>query len=251
MTGEAPRPVYRDRDLPLYLCTRALARIAMLVQSVSVGWQVYDITRSPLALGLVGLVEFVPMFLVTLPAGEMADRFDQRRMLAVSLLLEALSSGLLLAFVAGGAHALWLLYAVLALFGSARGFSGPSGRALLPFLVPPERLSKSIAWSSSVAQVAVIAGPAVGGFAYALGPRIAYSGCLVAFLLAAAGTSLLRGRRHAQAAERLAGRIERVREGIRFVRSRPVVFGAISIYSPCCLAALRPCCRSTPVTSCR
>jgi len=229
MSGEAPRPIYRDRDLPLYLCTRVLARSAMLVQSVAVGWQVYDLTHSPLALGLVGLVEFVPMFLLTLPAGEMADRFDQRRMLAASLLLEALSSGLLLVFVASGAHALGLLYGVLALFGCARGFSGPAGRALLPFLVPPERLSRSIAWSSSFAQVAVIAGPAVGGFAYALGPEVAYSGCLAAFLLAALGTSVLRGRRRDSATERLAGRIERVKEGVRFVRSRPVVFGAISL----------------------
>ncbi len=222
-------PIYRGRDLPLYLWTRVLARVAMLVQSVAVGWQVYDLTRSPLALGLVGLVEFAPMFLLTLPAGELADRFDQRRILALSLLLEAVSAGLLLAYAALHPRAIWPLYAVLALFGCARGFSGPAGRSLLPFLVPPERLAKSIAWASSISQVAVIAGPAIGGFAYALGASVAYGGCLVAFLLAAAGTTLLAGRRSEPDASVLASRIARVKEGVEFVRSRPVVLGAISL----------------------
>ncbi len=223
------RPIYHGRDLPVYLSTRVTARIATLVQSVAVGWQVYDLTRSPLALGIVGLVEFAPMFLLTLPAGEITDRFDPRRILALSLLLEATSSGLLLAFAALHPREIWPLYAVLVLFGCARGFSGPAGRSLLPFLVPPERLAKAIAWSSSISQVAVIAGPAIGGFAYALGPSVAYGGSLAGFLVAAAGTTLLGGRRPAPDTAVLASRIERVKEGIDFVRSRPVVLGAISL----------------------
>jgi len=201
----------------------------MLVQSVAVGWQVYDLTRTPLSLGLVGLAEFVPMFLLTLPAGEMADRFDPRRLLALSLVIEALSSALLLVFAVGHARAIWPLYAVLVLFGCARGFSGPAGRALLPFLVTPARLPNAIAWSSSVSQVAVIAGPAVGGFAYALGPAFAYGGCLAAFLIAALGMTVLRGRRPAPPVAPLAGRVARVKEGIQFVGSRPVVLGALSL----------------------
>ncbi len=224
-----PRPLYHGRDLPLYLSTRVLARVATLVQSVAVGWQVYDLTRRPLALGIVGLVEFVPMFLLTLPAGEIADRFDPRRILTLGLLLEAVSSGLLLAFAVLHPPEIWPLYAILALFGCARGFSGPAGRSLLPFLVPPERLAKSIALSSSISQVAAITGPAIGGFAYALGASVAYGGCLVAFLVAAAGTTMLGGRRPVAETAVLASRIERVKEGVRFVRSRPVVLGAISL----------------------
>jgi MFS family permease len=224
-----PGSPYQGRDLTIYLCTRVLSRVAMLVQSVAVGWQVYDLTRSPLALGLVGLVEFAPMFLLTLPAGEIADRFDQRRILALSQLLEGLSSGLLLGYSALHPRVIWPLYAVLMLFGCARGFSGPAGRSLLPFLVPPERLAKAIAWTSSISQVAVIAGPAIGGFAYALGPSVAYGGCLAAFLLAAAGTTTLRGRRPKADTAVMAGRVARVQEGVRFVRSRPVVMGAISL----------------------
>ncbi len=223
------RPVYRGRDVPLYLCTRALSRMAMLVQSVAIGWQLYDLTRTPLALGLAGLAQFLPMFLLTLPAGEMADRFDPRRILALSLTIEAASSALLLLLAAGHPRDIRPIYAVLVLFGCARGFSGPAGRSLLPFLVPSEQLPKTIAWSSSVSQLAVIAGPAVGGFVYALGPTFAYGGCLVAFLSAALGTTVLRGRRLNISLVPMAGRIERVKEGIRFVRSRPVVLGAISL----------------------
>jgi len=225
----SPTQPYRGRDLPLYLATRTLSRITMLVQSVAVGWQVYALTHDPLSLGIVGLVEFAPMFLLTLPAGEMADRFDQRWILAASLSLEALSSGLLLAYALLAPREIWPLYAILALFGCARGFSGPAGRSLLPFLVPPARLSKAIAWSASIGQVAVIAGPALGGFAYELGPSVAYGACLACFLIAAAGTTVIGGRRPQAAAALLAGRITRVKEGVQFVRSRPVVLGAISL----------------------
>lgn len=226
--GRSVKP-YHGRDLPLYLGTRALGRITMLVQSVAVGWQVYALTRNPLSLGIVGLVEFAPMFLLALPAGELADRFNQRALLAASFLLEAISSALLAVYAALGPREIWPLYAIIALFGCARGFSGPAGRALLPFLVPPEKLARAIAWASSVGQVAVIAGPALGGYAYELGPTIAYGGCFVCFLLAALGTAMIGGRRPQVSVAAMTSRIARVKEGVQFVRSRPVVLGAISL----------------------
>lgn len=203
--------------------------MAVLVQSVCVGWQVYDLTQSPLALGIVGLVEFVPMFLLALPAGELADRFDPRRIITLASLLEALSSALLLIFVLTRQTAVWPLYAVILLYGTARGFSGPATRSLLPFLVPPEDLPRSLAWGSSVTQLAIVAGPALGGFAYALGPGIAYGGALGASLLSAAGMLFLGGRRVAPDTAARASRLARVREGVEFVRSRPIIFGAISL----------------------
>ncbi len=203
--------------------------MAVLVQSVSVGWQVYDLTHSPLALGIVGGVEFVPMFLLALPAGELADRFDPRRIITLGSLLEALSSGLLLAFVLIRQTSVWPLYAVILLYGTARGFSRPATRSLLPFLVPPQKLPKSLAWGSSVTQLAIIAGPALGGFAYALGPGIAYGSALAGALASAVAMPFLGGRRLTPDPAALASRLARVREGIRFVRSRPVVYGAISL----------------------
>jgi MFS family permease len=201
----------------------------VLVQSVAVGWQVYALTQSPLALGIVGLVEFVPMFLLALPAGELADRFDPRRLIMLASLLETLASALLLLFVLIHQTSVRPLYAVILLYGIARGFSGPATRSLLPFLVPPQRLPRSLALGSSITQLAIIAGPALGGFAYALGPAVAYGGALIASLASAVGMLFLGGRRLTADAAVLATRLERVREGIRFVRSRPVVYGAISL----------------------
>ncbi len=201
----------------------------MMVQSVSVGWQVYEIVRDPLALGLVGLSQFLPMFLLTLPAGEMADRFDQRKVLAGAYALQAACSALLLVLTFTHHSTVYPFYAVMVLFGCARGFSGPSGQSLLPFLVPTDGLVKAIAWSSSVFQVAVIGGPAAGGFLYALGPTAAYAVCLTGFLLAGIGVATLGGRRRPPDTAVLASRVERVKEGVRFVRQRPVVLGAISL----------------------
>ncbi|HEY1961297.1 MAG TPA: MFS transporter, partial [Rhizomicrobium sp.] len=168
--SDAPTAVYRERDFNLFLGSRFLSTAAMQIQSVAVGWQVYEIARTPLALGLVGLAQFVPMFLLTLPAGDVSDRFDQRKVLAASLFVEAIAGALLMALTLSHLHQALLFYLVMMLFGAARGFSGPAAQSLLPFIVPTERLPKSIAWSSSAFQTAVIAGPAIGGFLYALGP---------------------------------------------------------------------------------
>jgi len=117
---------------------------------------------------------------------------------------------------------------VLMLFGAARGFSGPAAQSLLPFIVPPERLARAIAWGSSAFQAAVIAGPALGGFLYALGAPAAFAACAVSFLLSGIGTSILGGRRR-QAQQITTSSTARVIEGVRFVRHRPVVLGAISL----------------------
>lgn len=223
-----PVILYQRRDFVFFTSGRFLATVAMQIQSVAIGWQIYAIAHSTLALGLVGLCQFAPMFLLTLPAGDISDRFDQRRVLSIAFGVAALCGGLFLLLTVLGIHALWPFYTVLVLFGAARGFSGPAGQSLLPFLVPRERLSRSIALNSSVFTTAVIAGPALGGFLYALGPRATYSTCALAYALAAVLTFTLGGRRLAET-ETSATRYERVAEGVRFVLSRPVVLGAISL----------------------
>jgi MFS family permease len=222
-------PVYRARDVPFFIGSGFLSTVAMQVQSVAIGWQIYDIERTPLALGLVGLCQFVPMFLLTLPAGELADRVDQRRLLATAQVVQALCSGLFLLCSLVSPHRALPFYIVLALFGAARGFSEPAGQSLLAFLVPTEGLAKAIARSSSLFTVAVIAGPALGGFLFAAGPVATYGVCLSAFLVAAALTVGLGGRRVDHSHTKLAARWARVVEGIRFVRVRPIVLGAISL----------------------
>jgi MFS family permease len=229
MTDINSPALYRNRDFSFFISSRFLSTVAMQVQSVAIGWQIYDIERTPLSLGLVGLCEFVPMFLLTLPAGEIADRFDQRRVLAVAQALLGICSALFLVFSLLYPRDALPFYAVLVLFGAARGFSGPSSQSLLAFLVPPERLAKSIALSSSAFTTAVIAGPALGGFLYALGPLATYSLSFIGFMAAAGLTTTFGGRRFDRASVAGASRLERVIEGVRFVRDRPIVLGAISL----------------------
>jgi MFS family permease len=221
-------PVYRERDFRLFLGVRVVSTLAVMIQSVAVGWQVYDMERTPLALAWVGLAEFVPMFLLTLPAGAVVDHTDQRKVLAAAFFIQALSAALLLTLSVMHVRVAWAFYAVIAVFGVARGFYGPSAQSLLAFLVPRERLPKSIALSASVFQAAVIAGPALGGFIYALGPVPTYGACLTAYCGAAVATATFGGRRNPPQPGG-AGPVARVREGLSFVFSRPVVLGAISL----------------------
>src|SRR3984885_15384559 len=117
MDGTSP---YRARDIRAFVGCGFLSTVAMQVQSVAIGWQIYDIERTPLALGLVGLCQFVPMFLLTLPAGELTDRFNQRRIYALAAGLQALCSVLFLTLTLFTPHRALLFYLVLILFGAAR-----------------------------------------------------------------------------------------------------------------------------------
>ncbi len=226
--SDTASPLYRDRDLNFFVTSRFISTLAIQVQSVAIGWQIYDIERTPMALGLVGLCQFLPMFLLTLPAGDITDRFNQRRVYSLAAGLQALCSALFLALSLFRPGSTWMYFVVLVLFGAARGFAGPSGSSLLPFLVPPERLAKSMAFSSSFFTAATISGPALGGFLYALGPVPVYSICIAGFVGAALIVSRLGGRRFTPEKTDLT-RYERVAEGVKFVRSRPVVLGAISL----------------------
>jgi MFS family permease len=223
-----PQTIYRHRDFIHFAIARFLSTVAMQVQSVAIGWQIYDMEHTPLALGVVGLCQFLPMFLLTLPAGEMSDRFDQRRVLSAAFVVQAACGGLFLLLSALHVRNAMAFYAVLVLFGAGRAFSGPAGQSLTPFLVPPERLARAIALNSSVFLVAVIAGPALGGFLFAFGPRATYSICVTGFLAASVLVAIVGGRRAKPGGNELT-RYERVKEGVRFVRHRPVILGAISL----------------------
>jgi MFS family permease len=228
MDTAAPAILYQRRDFAFFTSGRFLSTVAMQMQSVAIGWQIYSITNSALALGFVGLCQFAPMFLLTLPAGDISDRVDQRKVLAAAMIVQAISSALFLMLSFLHVSKVWPFYAVLVLFGAARGFAGPAGQSLVAFLVPEEKLARSIALSSSVFTTAVIAGPALGGFLYAFGPFVTYSVCCLCFLCAATLTVVLGGRRRTEITVE-GSRLERVAEGVRFVRSRPVILGAISL----------------------
>jgi MFS family permease len=212
------------------------------MQTVAVGWQVYSLRHDPLDLGLVGLSQFLPFMPLALVAGHAADRFNRRRILALCYATQVLCALLLLAFTISGQRVVWPVFAVMVLFGSARAFSMPSSQAIVPTLVPIESFGNAVALSSSSFQVATIAGPALGGILYLAGPQTVYA--VVAVLLAAASVLMSLAKvRHvkqlsvaatAAPASALpdpaaAKSWHAVLEGLRFVRSRSVVLGAISL----------------------
>ncbi|MBI3675487.1 MAG: MFS transporter, partial [Proteobacteria bacterium] len=156
-------------------------------------------------------------------------RFDQRRVMAIAQAVQSMCAGLFLLISLTASRNASLFYAVLVLFGAARGFSGPAGSSLIAFLVPPERLPRALALSSSAFTTAVIAGPALGGFLYVFGPIPTYSVCFAGFLISAVLMATLGGRRVDRSTVHHASRLERVVEGVRYVRDRPVILGAISL----------------------
>ena len=221
---------FDQRDFRQYLAGTFLATIAMMTQSVAVAWQVYDLVREPLALGYVGLFQFLPLALFALPAGALADRVDRRAMLAATYLLQTVSSLLFVAMALAPPQDIWPFYAVLALFGTARAFAAPASQSLLPRLVSEERFPRAVALTSSTRQTAVIVGPALGGAIYLLGPAIAYGTCVVCFVAVAILIATLRvpdAPPLPQAAPSTT--LGHLTAGIAYTWSKPVILGAISL----------------------
>src|SRR5215472_16028787 len=182
MNASSPETIYKARDFYFFISGRFLSTMAMQVQSVAIGWQIYAMVHTPLALGFVGLCQFGPMFLLTLPAGELSVRLDQRRVPSAANAMQALASALFLLLSFVRPQGAFPFYAVLVFCGCARGFAAPSGQSLLAFLVPPDRLPRAIALSSSAFTTAVIAGPALGGFMFfAFGPIQTYAVCVICY----------------------------------------------------------------------
>jgi MFS family permease len=194
---------------------------------VSIGWYLYDRTGDAMVLAYAGLSVFVPIALFTLPGGDVADRVDRRLILGTAHLFQAGGSAVLVAVTAMGSAATWPFYAVLALTGTARSFSGPAVASFLPFLVPRERFPSAVAWSSSANQTATVLGPALGGFIYLAGAPAAFSAAFLVSLLVAGAMLSIRMR-----AVSVTGRgtaVSRVGEGLRYLRGQRVLLGAISL----------------------
>jgi MFS family permease len=220
--------VLKHRDYRLFLLARLLVTAAIQIQSVAVGYQVYEITSDPLQLGFVGLAQFLPMLALILPAGDLADRFNRRTILLISCLLEAVVAAAFFALTVFKVEALWAFYLVLALFGVVRTLSAPASQSLVPLLVPPEHLSKAIAWSSSAFQTATIVGPALGGALYLFGPEAAYSICFVLALLVAALFGMMRVSMAPRDIKNSTA-FRRAIAGIDYVKAHPIILGAISL----------------------
>ncbi|HEU5231555.1 MAG TPA: MFS transporter, partial [Terriglobales bacterium] len=166
--GHSGLAAFRHLDFSLYEIERFLVVAALEMQSVAVGWQVYEITRRPLDLGLVGLAQFLPNILLFLLAGHTADRISRKKVLLFCNFGFALCSALLIVITRTEPRDVNAIYAVLVLLGVVRAFNSPAGRALLPQLVPTEVFPNAVAWNATIFQGATILGPALGGLLYAL-----------------------------------------------------------------------------------
>jgi MFS family permease len=223
------RAAFQYRDFRFYQLARLCSIVATEAQSTAIAWQVYEITRSPLSLGYVGLAQFLPGILLSLLAGHTADRFDRRRILQICNLGSLLCSLLLLAYVVRGAHRVEPIYAILVLTGIIRAFSGPASQSLLPQMVKKEHFPNAVAWGSSVFMLATILGPAIGGGIYAIasGPVLVYSAGAVLYFSTFIWITLLHVRTGRM--EHKETSLHTLFAGFRYVWEKKIILGSISL----------------------
>jgi MFS family permease len=221
------------RSFLFFLLSRSLSRFASLIGIVAFGWQVYDLTGSAFALGMMGLAGFLPTALLVFVAGNAADRYERKRILQACQFAEALT----ILFVAWGAYAGWLtvadLFIAVLVLGTTAAFENPATAALLPLVVPEGAVQRATALSSGSAQLATIMGPPLGGIAYAVSPGLPYGLMVLLWLLAASFAGMIQLMQPAapKRAATLKGsaRPGDLFAGINFIRNHPAILGTLSL----------------------
>jgi MFS family permease len=206
---------------------RLAGTMAAQMLMVALGWQMYDLTGSAWDLGLVGLAQFLPALPLMLLAGPLIDRHDRRLILAACMVLQVAVAVVLALASWGGWSGRGLILGVSLLLGVARAFQMPSQQALAPMLVPAVVLPRALAFSSGAMQVAVIGGPALGGFVYVAGPAVVYTLCAALFMIGAALVVTIRVRAEPQAREPVSWTM--LMAGFVFIWQRKAILGAISL----------------------
>ncbi|MDB5449753.1 MAG: permease of the major facilitator superfamily [Phenylobacterium sp.] len=228
------RALLRERDYLFFWCSRWTGSFAAQIQSVAMGWQMYSLARrtmtveqSAFMVGMIGLAAFLPVLILTLPAGEAADRHDRKRVLQLCFTGEIVSVLTLAIATWRGVASIPLLLVIAAVFGASRAFFAPANTAMGPMLVPRKLLPRAIAWNSLAWQTASIAGPAAGGLLVALSPAHAYFTTFGLYLVAALAVTLIR--KSTQPQVQPGSRWELMKEGLAYVWRQKIVFGAISL----------------------
>lgn len=234
MLALSPSNPFSHRDYSLFWAARFAASLGIQAQAVTLGWQVYDVARAErtvpeaaLWVGLIGLAQFLPLFLLALPAGEIVDRRSRRNVMAASLGVETACAAALAGLTLMAEPSLPAIFAVAAVFGAARAFIAPSGSALGPMLVPREVLPRAIAANSVAFQFGSIAGPALGGLLVARSTGLSYAAAGGLYALAALLLLLIRTRTTPR--RQPGSRANLIREGLQYVWRTRIVFGAISL----------------------
>jgi MFS family permease len=218
---------FRHRAYLRFWTARLLTTFATQVVSVAVGWLMYDLTRDPFDLGLVGIAQFLPSLMLFLVTGVVADRFGRRIIMGLAGLLESACAAALLALTWSGTISAPTIFAVLAVFGVARAFFSPASSSLVANLVPEEDFANAVAWNSSAWQVATIAGPTAGGLLYGVSPVVAFA--TAAIMMAAGGLLALSIPKPMQRRQAEKPSLDVLFAGFRYIRAEKIVLGAISL----------------------
>jgi len=225
---------FRLRDFRLVWFARTAAVLAIQIQGATLLWQVYvearkthTVKEAALYLSFVGLMQFLPLLALTLPAGEAADRHERKLVMALCIAGEALCAALFLAMALHGDPPLWALLAIAALFGASRAYLAPASQAMLPMLVPRVALPRAIVTSSLAFLLGSIAGPALAGPIMGISVAAAYGAALGLFM--AAGVMVLMIRTNTRPEAQPGSRWELMKEGLAYVWNNKIVFGSISL----------------------
>jgi MFS family permease len=218
---------FRHKGFPSYWVALVATWFAVQILTVAVGWQVYDLTRDPFDLGLVGLSQFAPALLLVLVTGAVADRFSRRGIMSICLVVMALCAGLFALIALRGGTDVIYIFALLALLGTARAFYNPARQAIVPNLVPAHDLPNAITLNSTAHNLATICGPVAGGILYAIRPELAYFVAL-ALLVGSAMLVLWIPRAPKRLPIQDAG-WEALSAGLRYIFREKVVLGAVSL----------------------
>lgn len=226
-TGDSFRSAFRHRAFALFWSARVCSMLAIQMQVVAVGWQVYAMTGDPLDLGLVGLFQFLPTLALVLVAGHVVDNNDRKTVLFGALSIEMIAVAALFLLTMAGGLSPHAIFAVVALIGLAKSFEGPANQAILSATVPVEDLPNAVAWQSSGVQVAQISGPALGGLLYIAGPAAVYGVSTAMLVLSVLLIAACRPRPVTMTKRAMS--LTSMLAGAAFIRSRPEILGAISL----------------------
>src|ERR1700722_2004966 len=219
--------VFREPSYARFWLARICSTLSFQMVAVAVGWRMYALTHSTFALGMVGLVQFLPMLLLTLLVGHVADRFNRKTIISICQVVE--SSTMVLLSIGSYLHLVHPLgiYCAVVLIGASRAFESPSTQAMVPGLVEDPKVPQAIAWSASANQTASIVGPALGGLLYAFGPHVPYGLCAGLFATAALLSSTIVPKR--RTAVKAPVSAQSILAGIHYIRVRKNILGAISL----------------------
>ena len=218
---------FRHSSFTRYWLSRFFGSFAIQIISVSVGWQIYDLTRDPFYLGIVGLVQFAPSLLLVLVTGAASDRFGRRLIMGLSLGVELICALLLLGLTLTHSFSPTFVFIILAGFGVGRAFLGPASASLVVNLVPTDVFSNAVSWNSSAWQIATIVGPVAGGLLYGLSPNAAYGVASIMLAIATVATfSIPKPTQHTLSEDKS---LKTLLAGFHYIWKEKVVLGAISL----------------------